>query len=130
LGLVVALSGAILALATGAYPAKSEEVINSIRDISRALRACWEPPHLGEQNAVAFAVRVSFRGNGEVLGRPFVFFQTRNVTETERQAYRMAVQDMLHRCTPMHFSPQLAAGIAGHPITIRVIQGRSTSISA
>jgi hypothetical protein len=119
----------IAALLSGAVPrvANSAEVIDNIRDIARQLQTCWIAPPLGQRNGVIFSVRVSFRGNGDVLGRPFVYFQTRDVSRQEREQYQGAVTDMFRRCGPLHFSTRLAAGIAGHPVLLHIIEGEGRS---
>jgi hypothetical protein len=72
---------------------------------------------------------MSFRGNGELLGRPFVFFQTQNVSPEERQTYRMAVEEALKRCTPFPFSSPFGNAIAGRPMTLHIIEGGGPKIS-
>jgi hypothetical protein len=121
----------LMALAFDAHsgPAKSDSPINSIHDIAAALRACWISPGLQERSGIVFVVRVSFRGNGAVLGTPFLIFQTPDVSMEERAPYKTAVDEMLRRCTPLHFSSGLAAEIAGHPINLRIIEGRGASFN-
>src|SRR5580693_1669871 len=106
-----------IALAIGArVPARAEDQINSVKDLVRAFGSCWVAAPRGTRSGIAFSARMSFRGNGELLGRPFVFFQTPNVSAEERQTYRAAVEEALKRCTPFPFSSQFGSAIAGHPI--------------
>ena len=69
-------------------------------------------------------MRLSFRGNGEILGEPFISFETPNVSEEERLAYRISVAKALQRCTPLRFSKELGGAITGRPINIRFIEER------
>jgi hypothetical protein len=119
-----------IALAIGArVPARAEEQINSVKDLAHAFGFCWVAPPLGARSGIAFSERMSFRGNGELLGRSLVFFQTQNVSEEERQTYRAAVEEALKRCTPFPFSSQFGSAIAGHPITLHITQGGEPKIS-
>jgi len=102
----------------------SAEQINSIRGIVASLQKCWISPSLEGQAGIAFVVCVGFRGNGEALGTPFVSFLTPDVSEDDRQKFRTAVEETFNRCTPLPFSEQFGAGIAGRPITLRFITQR------
>jgi hypothetical protein len=119
-----------IALAVGgSVPARAEDQINSVKDLVRAFGSCWVAAPRGTRSGIAFSARMSFRGNGELLGRSFVFFQTQNVSEEERQTYRAAVEEALKWCTPFPFSSQFGSAIAGHPITLHITQGGGPKIS-
>lgn len=121
---------AVLATDASAYFANAAKLINSIADLSRAVRACWVAPPLEARSAISFSIRMSFRRNGELLGAPFVFFQTPNVSESERRTYRAAVDAALGRCTPLPFSAQFGSAMAGRPVTLHMIEtsGRQLKI--
>jgi hypothetical protein len=61
-------------------------------------------------------VRFSFNVTGEIdPGAP----------EQVRAAYERALLDSLNYCTPLPFSPDLGAAIAGQPYVLRFIESRS-----
>ena len=120
--------GAVLAAMVAAPVARAEDqrpILNTLREIYSALHACWSPPPLDPARGhLELSVRLSFRGNGEILGEPLITFETPNVSAEERLAYRISVARALQHCTPLRFSNGLAGAIAGHPFNIRFIEER------
>jgi hypothetical protein len=120
--------GAVLAAMVAAPATRADDqrpILNTLREIYPALRACWSPPPLDQARGhLELSVRLSFRSNGEILGEPFISFETPNVSEEERLAYRISVARALQRCTPLRFSKGLGGAIAGRPINIRFIEER------
>ena len=111
----------VAAPATGADDQRP--ILNTLREIYSTLRVCWSPPRLDKARGhLELSVRLSFRGSGEILGEPFISFETPNVSEEERLAYRISVAQALQRCTPLRFSKGLGGAIAGHPMNIRFIE--------
>jgi hypothetical protein len=72
---------------------------------------------------------MGFRRNGELLGKPFIFFQTPNMTEEEKERYRVAVADALARCTPLPFSTSFGNAMAGQPVTLQVKKASGPTIT-
>ena len=101
---------------TRAQPSNS--LINKVRELHAALRACWIPPSLAHEN-MTISVRLSFKQNGEILDVPLITYTSLGISEDERQAYRAAVDDTLARCTPLPFSHAFGSVIAGRPIHVR-----------
>lgn len=120
--------GAVLAAALAAPGTQADDqrpILNTLRELYSAVRACWSPPPLDRARGhLELTVRLSFRGNGEILGDPFITFETPNVPEEERLAYRMSVAQALQRCAPLRFSKGLGSAIAGHPVNVRFIEER------
>lgn len=69
-------------------------------------------------------VRFSVTRAGEILGKPKITFETKKATGAERIAYRIAVMSLLQRCTPLRITDALGNAIAGHPLSIRLIDER------
>jgi hypothetical protein len=110
----------IFAVIASAHGARAESTINSVADLSRALKACLTSSTVGLRPGVALSARMGFRRNGELLGKPFISFQTPNMTEEEKENYRVAVADALARCTPLPFSTLFGNAMAGHPLTLHI----------
>jgi len=110
-----------------AHPARAPEgPVNSIRDLFRALRACWEPPPVDESfPGMEMSVRFSLKRTGELLGPPRVTYTSSEASSEVRDSYRRAIDAALDRCTPMPFSKEMGGAVAGRPIAIRFVDDRS-----
>src|SRR5215472_13077032 len=103
----------------------SQPPLNTLHDVSAALRACWVPPPIDQSRAgMQITVQMSFRRNGELFGRPRITFESAAASDDERLAYRIAVAKMIKRCAPLAFSDALGNALAGRPFTIRLIDDR------
>jgi hypothetical protein len=102
-----------------------EQPINTVRDLFTVLKACWiPPPKNAARVGMQITVRLSVTRTGEILGKPKITFETKMATDAERIAYRIAVMSMLQRCTPLTITDALGSAIAGHPLSIRLIDER------
>jgi hypothetical protein len=121
LGAVLAIAGVATVAAAQTPPGP----INTLRELSSALQACWVPPPLDQARAgMQITVRMSFRRNGELFGQPRITFETAGASDDERLAYRIAVAGMLRRCAPLPFTEALGNAVAGRPFTMRFIDNR------
>jgi hypothetical protein len=99
--------------------------LNSIAEVFAALEACWIPPALNQSRVgMQITVMLSFKRNGELLGKPRITYETPNASEDERLSYRVAMAQALTRCMPLQFTDGLGNALAGRPITIRFIDNR------
>lgn len=102
-----------------------EGPVNSLRDLFAALRGCWEPPPLNESlRGMQMSVRFSFKRTGELVAPPRVTYTSGEADPDTRRAYSRAIDAAIERCTPMPFSKEMGAAIAGRPIAIRFIDNR------
>jgi hypothetical protein len=69
-------------------------------------------------------VLMSFNRNGQLFGQPRIAFQSRGTSETERWPYRVAVAQMLKRCASLPFTQALGNAVAGHPVTMTLVDDR------
>ena len=69
-------------------------------------------------------VQLSFKRNGEILGKPKITFESAGATDGDRLAYRIAIATTLKRCTPLSFTDALGNAVAGRPFTMRFIDER------
>jgi hypothetical protein len=96
----------------------SDKLINTVREVRAALRACWVPPGLAHGN-MTISVRMSFKHNGELLGTPLITYTSLVISEDERRAYRAVLDETIAKCTPLPFSDAFGSVIAGRPINMR-----------
>jgi hypothetical protein len=99
--------------------------LNTIAEVFAALEACWIPPALEQARAgMQITVLLSFKRNGELLGKPRITYETPGASDDERTSYRVAMAQALRRCTPLRFSDALGGALAGRPLTMRFIDNR------
>ena len=116
---------AIVAVATIAVAQKSPAPLNTLNDLGAALQACWVPPPINASRAgMQITVQMSFRRDGSLFGQPRITFESAGASDDERLAYRIAVADMLKRCTPLPFTDTLGNAVAGRPFSMRFIDSR------
>jgi hypothetical protein len=116
---------AVAALATGALAQPSDVPLNTLTDLMAALRACWVPPPLDHSRpGMQITVMMSFKRNGDLFGQPRITFETAGASDDERLAYRVAVAQMLKRCSPLPFTAALGNAVAGRPFTMRLVDDR------
>ena len=117
---VTALAAALLPASSRADPGAPQGLLNTIADVGRALRGCWQwPPASEARSGMELTVRVSFKRNGEVFGAR-ITYQTRNVSDEERGLYQAALLAALSRCSPLPLSESLGEAIAGRPFTFHI----------
>jgi hypothetical protein len=116
---------AVVALANGAAAQSTAQSLNTIKDLGTALNACWLPPAIDRSRpGMQITVQMTFKRNGELFGRPRITFESAGASDDERLAYRIAVAEMLKRCTPLRFSDGLGNAVAGRPFTMRFSDDR------
>ena len=124
----IKIFGGVLASATIATCVVAQKVqvpLNTLKDLSAALYACWIPPPIEQSRlGMQITVRMSFKRNGELLGQPKITFESIDASDDQRLAYRAAVAQMLKRCTPLPFTDALGNAVAGRPFTIRFTDDR------
>ena len=99
--------------------------LNTLADLYAALRACWQPPPVGEARAdMQITVKISFKRSGALFAAPTVTFATSGIPADVRELYRKAVADSLNACTPFNFTDALGGAVAGRPILVRYIDSR------
>ena len=116
---------ALLVLAFGhgsanGLAAAEDAKINSIAEMFARLRSCWKSPSLRPGDpGMQITVMLSFKRNGEILGRPRITFESQTASDDDRIVYRTAVMETLQRCAPMPFTDSMGGAIAGRPLTMR-----------
>ena len=98
--------------ATQDTPAKV--TVRNVREIGKALAACMQPITVADPYpGMRVTVRLGFNRRGEPLGPPRFAYLTPNAPDHIKAEYKSAITDALKRCTPLSFSPELGATIAG-----------------
>jgi hypothetical protein len=107
---------------------EAAERLGSIRAVFAALRSCWVPPAKEDSRpGTQLSVRLSFKRNGELFGKPRVTYVTPGLPGHVQQAYWDAVAAAIERCTPLAFTNGLGGALAGRPFAIRFVDKRSAS---
>ena len=125
--LAALISGALVSvvLATRVVAQKPTVPLNTLKAIEVALQACWIPPPINQARpGMQITVMMSFNRIGELFGQPKITFESAGTSNDERLAYRIAVAQMLKRCTPLQFTDALGNAVAGRPFRMRLIDAR------
>ncbi len=112
---------AVLSAVCGWTPdaARAEQPqIDNLHQLYAALSKCWRSPQLSPGDpGMQITVRVSFKRDGAILGKPRITFESS--PRSDSLAYRIAVMDTLQRCTPLRFTDSMGNAVAGRPFTLR-----------
>lgn len=99
--------------------APSPQQINRIKDVFDAIQACWQPPGGSSFSGQEITLRLSFKRNGEVLGKPRITYYKAGAQPEQREAFTRSVQDAFERCTPLPFTESFGRAIAGRIFAFR-----------
>jgi hypothetical protein len=104
------------------------EKLGTVHDVFAALRSCWVPPvRQDSRPGTQISVRLSFKRNGELFGKPRVTYATPGIPGEVREAYWHAIEVSVQRCTPLAFTKGLGRVLAGRPFAIRFVDKRPAS---
>jgi hypothetical protein len=108
--------------------AANDQTLESVRQMFVALRACWVPPPKDQgHHGMEYTVRLAFNRDGEMIAPPRRTYSSHDVPDNIRDLYRDTVDAALTRCTPLHFSSDMAHAFVGQPIAIRFVDNRTTA---
>ena len=108
---------ALLALLASTVPSNAEPTrLNTLQDIFARVSDCWKAQVLGPVNPIEITVIVSFKRDGNILGRPRITYESAEATDDDRLQYRTAVMETLQRCTPLLLTEALGGAVAGRPL--------------
>jgi hypothetical protein len=104
--------------------APGKRTVQNVHEIGEVLAACMQPLSVTTPfPGMRVTVRLGFNGRGELLGPPRFTYVTPIAPSRVKAEYKNAISDALRRCTPLSFSPQLGATIAGVPVILRFGEG-------
>jgi hypothetical protein len=103
-----------------------DHTLDTIREMFSALRACWVPPPKdAARHGMEYTIRFAFKRDGEMIAPPRMTYASHDAPAEVSNVYRDAIDAALKRCTPLHFSEGMGDAVAGRPIAIRFVDGRS-----
>jgi hypothetical protein len=98
--------------------------VDTIRDVFRALQACWQPPSGSGFSGQELTVRFSFKRSGELLGKPRITYYKAGTEADQREPFTRAVREAFERCTPLPFTESFGRAIAGRIFAFRFVDAR------
>jgi hypothetical protein len=100
------------------------ERVDRIRDVFRAIEACWRPPAGSGYSGQEITLRIAFKRNGEVLGLPKITYYRAGTEPEQREPFTRSVREAFVRCTPLPFTDSLGGAVAGRPFLFRFVDSR------
>ncbi|MBZ6079130.1 hypothetical protein [Microvirga puerhi] len=95
------------------------EKIDNLNGIFSALQACWRPPAGSGFSGQEVTLRIAFKRNGDVLGKPRITYYRAGNMPDQREPFTRSIQEAFTRCTPLPFSEKLGGAVAGRIFTFR-----------
>jgi hypothetical protein len=103
-------------------PGSNEAVprVDSLREIFRALGACWHAPAGSGYSGQEVTLRLAFKRNGEVLGQPRItYYNPGGGDPDQREAFTRSIREAFVRCHPLPFTEKLGGAVAGRLFVFR-----------
>jgi hypothetical protein len=96
-------------------PVQPTAPVSTLQDLMAALRRCWRPPSLdnNRHQPVDVGFRVSFKGSGELFGKPKVLYFEHDLAPDRRDQYYQAVAEALELCAKMPFTESMGKAVGG-----------------
>jgi hypothetical protein len=98
--------------------------INTLREVFQALQFCWSPPAGSGYSGQEITLRLGFKRNGEVLGKPRITYYKAGTQGEQREPFTRSVREAFERCTPLPFTESFGAAIAGRIFAFRFVDAR------
>jgi hypothetical protein len=99
-----------------AQPAAAGRALDRYLDVGPAILACWRPP--AGSAGMALTLVVSFKRNGEILGKPRIGFSKLHGDLDLRKRFVASALNALALCTPLKLAAGLGGAIAGRPFAM------------
>jgi hypothetical protein len=123
----LALPQQINGVLRGSSAVRAVEQIVEIRDVFRAVRACWRSPAFPNgPTGMQITVRLSFKKDGQIIGRPAITYFQGTPERRNEERFVASVLSAFHACAPLPFTAEFGSAIAGRPFTFRFIDDRRT----
>ena len=109
----------LFTISAAAQDSSAKSMVHNLHEIQEALAACMQPLAVADPyQAIRITARLGFNTRGQPLGSPQFTYVSPNVSDQIKSKYKSAVSGSLARCTPLPFSPEFGATIAGVPLIL------------
>jgi hypothetical protein len=98
--------------------------VERIADVFSAMSSCWVLPGDPTPTGQELTLRLAFKRNGDILGRPRITYYKSGANPDDRKPFTDSVLAALDRCLPLPFSPGFGAAVAGRPFVLRFVDAR------
>jgi hypothetical protein len=99
------------------------------KQAAQHLADCWSPPPPPPGDTVEVTLRFGFNSSGAVLWPPRITY-VKSGPGMSAEDVRASILNAFKACTPLHFTPAMAANIPGEPISVRFIGRREQETGA
>ncbi|PBB68055.1 hypothetical protein CK228_13085 [Mesorhizobium sp. WSM4312] len=119
--LAAALAAILLANATAAIaqerPCHSSEPVDTLKEMSEAIYACWRPP--AGTAGMSLTLQFSLRRNGTLIGKPRATYSDLGADPQLSRAFVASILKALDDALPLPFSDSMGGAIAGRMLAPR-----------
>lgn len=119
--LAAALAAILFASANAAIaqerPCHSTDPVNTIKEMSDAIYACWKPPP--GTAGMSLTLRFSLRRNGTLIGQPRATYSDLGTDPLLSRAFVASILKALDEALPLPFSDSMGGAIAGRMLAPR-----------
>ncbi|ESY83982.1 MULTISPECIES: cell envelope integrity protein TolA [Mesorhizobium] len=116
-----ALAGVLFANSSAAIaqerPCHSHDSIDTIKEMSDAIHACWKPPP--GTAGMSLTMRFSLRRNGTLIGTPRATYSDLGADPRLSRAFVASILKALDDALPLPFSDGMGRAIAGRMLSPR-----------
>jgi hypothetical protein len=106
-------------ISAAAQDTSTKPTVDNLHEIGTALAVCMNPlPVIDHYQGMRVTARLAFNSRGQPIGPPQFTYITQDAPNRIKTEYKNAISDALERCTPLSFSANLGAKIAGVPIIL------------
>ncbi|TRC80886.1 hypothetical protein FJV83_06440 [Mesorhizobium sp. WSM4307] len=119
--LAAALAAILFANANAAIaqerPCHSSEPVDTLKEMSEAIYACWRPP--AGTAGMSLTLQFSLRRNGTLIGRPRATYSDLGADPQLSRAFVASILKALDDALPLPFSDSMGGAIAGRMLAPR-----------
>ncbi|TPN29118.1 cell envelope integrity protein TolA [Mesorhizobium sp. B2-3-3] len=98
-------------------PCRSPDPVDTIKEISAAIFACWQPPP--GTAGMSLTLRFSLRRNGTLIGKPRATYSKLGGDDALSRAFVASILEALDKALPLPVSHSMGEAIAGRMLAPR-----------
>jgi len=119
----------LCAISAAEHETSAKPVVHNLREMAKALDVCMRPLGVADHyQGIRITARLGLDARGQPLGPPQFTYVTPKAPQRIKIEYKTAILDALGRCTPLPFSNELGATIAGVPLILSFDEGGLTRV--